>query len=111
VGDVYFPDWARRFGWRAVGQRTDHLKGRVAVTVYYQWHGRQLAYTIVGAPALKTPSASVRMLNGTELRTLQLGGRLVVTWRRDNHTCVLSGKGVPASELQQLAAWKVPASA
>src|SRR5581483_10466213 len=72
VGDVYFPDWTRKFGWRAVGQRTDHLNGRLAVTVYYQWHGQRLAYTIVGAPALKTPSASVTLLNGTELRTLRL---------------------------------------
>jgi hypothetical protein len=107
VGDVYFPDWSRRFGWRAVGERTDRINGRIAVTVYYQWHGKRLGYTIVGAPALAAPSASVRELNGTELRTLTVGGRLVVTWRRANQTCVLSGAGVPVSELQRLAAWKV----
>jgi hypothetical protein len=110
VDDVYFPDWSQRFGWRAIGQRTDRINGRVAVTVYYEWQGKRLAYTIVGAPALATPAASVRQLNGTELRTLTLGKRLVVTWRRDGHTCVLSGSGVPAGELQKLAAWNVPES-
>jgi hypothetical protein len=45
-------------------------------------------------------------LNGVELRTLKLGGRVVVTWRRAGHTCVLSGASVPPGELQQLAAWQ-----
>lgn len=108
VGDVYFPDWSNRFGWHAVGQRTDYINGRVAVTVYYQFHGKRLAYTIVGAPALAAPAAATRVLNGTELRTLHVGGRLVVTWRRANHTCVLSGPGVSVAELQKLASWRVP---
>ncbi len=108
VDEVYFPDWSQRFGWRAVGQRVDHINGRLAVTVYYEWRGRRLAYTIVGAPALALPAGVVTTLNGTELRTLQLRGRLVVTWRRANHTCVLSGTGVSARTLQQLAAWRVP---
>ncbi len=108
VGDVYFPDWSQRFGWRATGQRIDHINGRVAVTVYYEWHGKRLAYTIVGAPALATPATAARSLNGTQLRTLTMAGRTVVTWRRDNHTCVLSGSGVSGAELQRLAAWKVP---
>ena len=47
--------------------------------------------------------------DGTELRTLELNGRLVVTWRRAGDTCVLSGTGIKAGELQRLAAWKVPA--
>jgi hypothetical protein len=103
---VYFPDWGRRFGWRPAGQRTDQIGGRSAVTVYYRWRGRGVAYTIVAAPALATPSARVSVLNGTVLRTLKLHGRLVVTWRRAGHTCVLSGPGVPAAELQRLAGWQ-----
>ena len=105
---MYFPNWARRFGWRAVGERVDQLKGRLAVTVYYTWHSRTVAYTIVNAPALAAPAASVTRLNGTELRTLTLSHRTVVTWRRADHTCVLSGTGVPVRALQRLAAWKVP---
>jgi hypothetical protein len=108
VQNLYFPNWSRRFGWRAVGKRSDRLGGRPAVTIYYRWHGRQIAYTIVGVPALSQPAARVSHLNGTELRTLDLGGRLVVTWRRAGHTCVLSGAGVTVRELQGLAAWKVP---
>jgi hypothetical protein len=108
VDDIYFPNWARRFGWQPSGQRTDTINGRHAVTVYYDWHGRRLAYTIVGAPALKAPSALVTVRHGEEYRTLSVDGRLVVTWRRGDHTCVLSGAGVPAAELQKLAAWEAP---
>lgn len=107
LGDVYFPDWGRTLGWRAVGQRSDHLGGRLALTVFYDGlRGQRIAYTIVDAPALPEPHASVTTLHGTRFRTLQLGGRLVVTWRRDNHTCVLSGHGVPGSVLRRLAAWR-----
>jgi hypothetical protein len=106
IEDLYFPNWGKSLHWRAVGQRSDRIGGRVAVTVYYSWRGKRVAYTIVGAPALNTPAAQVRTLNGTELHTLRLGGRLVVTWRRAGHTCVLSGPGVPAAALQHLAAWK-----
>jgi hypothetical protein len=110
IEDVYFPNWTHRFGWRASGQRTDKLDGRSAVTVYYDWHGRRLAYTIVGAPALKMPAAQVTVRRGEQYRTLTLHGRLVVTWRRDNHTCVLSGNGVDAAVLQKLASWEGPAA-
>lgn len=106
VEDLYFPNWNGSFGWRAIGRRSDRIGGRLAVTVYYSGRGKRIAYTIVGAPVLNTPSARVRKLNGTDYRTLRLGGRLVVTWRRAGHTCVLSGVGVPASVLQRLAAWK-----
>jgi hypothetical protein len=108
VEDVYFPNWSARFGWRAIGQRTDRIGGRLAVTVYYDRHGMRLAYTIVGAPTLASPAAQVTSVNGTQLRTLPLGGRQVVTWRRAGHTCVLSGSGVPIAELQRLAAWDAP---
>ena len=109
VGDVYFPNWTDSFHWRAVGARTDKLDGRKAVTVYYDWKGQRVAYTIVASPALAQPSGHTTWRDGTELRTLTKDGRLVVTWRRGNVTCVLSGSGVTAAELQKLAAWKVPA--
>jgi anti-sigma factor RsiW len=110
VGDVYFPNWTSDFGWQAIGARTDKLGGRTAVTVYYRWKGETIAYTIVHSPPLAQPS-SVPASNwdGTQLRTLAINGRTVVTWRRAGDTCVLSGSGVKADELQKLAAWKVPA--
>jgi hypothetical protein len=106
IQQVYFPNWLPRFGWTAVGQRSDTINGRSAATVYYQKAGRQIAYTIISAPALTAPVASTTWLNGTELRTLAMNGRLVVTWERYGHTCVLSGNNVPAAALQRLAAWK-----
>jgi hypothetical protein len=110
VEDVYFPNWSRSFQWRAVGMRTDRLAGRKAVTVYYAYNGEQLAYTIVAAPALKRPATAIRSVRGTALQRLTLGKRLVVTWRRAGHTCVLSGTGVSFAELSKLAAWQ-PAGA
>jgi len=106
VEDVYFPNWSGSFKWRAVGMRTDRLAGRKAVTVYYAYNGEQIAYTIVAAPALKRPGTTIHSVKGTALEKLTVGKRLVVTWRRAGHTCVLSGIGVSFAELSKLAAWR-----
>lgn len=106
IQEVYFPNWTGWFGWRPVGMRTDRLDGRQTVTVYYQRHTQQIAYTIVAAPALRRPGSVVRTVNGTAIQALGLANRRVVTWRRTGHTCVLSGVGVSWSELFKLAAWK-----
>jgi anti-sigma factor RsiW len=111
VQEVYFPNWSALFGWRAVGQRVDHLNGRLAVTVYYARQTKRIAYTIVSAPALKVPSATSRWLDGTELKSFVMGERQVVTWQRAGHTCVLSGDGVSPAELSRLASWKVAGTA
>lgn len=103
--DVYFPNWASKFGWMPVGQRLDHVNGRLAITVYYKSHGHLIAYTIVQAPALKQPAASVTTVRGTEMRTFTLNGRWVVTWQRNNHTCVLSAASVSPAAMRTLAAW------
>jgi hypothetical protein len=109
VADVYFPNWSRSFGWRAVGQRVDILGQRRAVTVYYGRTGAQVAYTIVGGSPLHEPSGQLTVLNGYRLDTLTAGSRTIVTWRRKGRTCVLSASGVPAAVLQHLAAWRPPA--
>ncbi len=108
LGDVYFPNWTTRFGWKAVGARFDNLGGHPTVTVYYRLRDVTIAYTIVDSPPLGQPSAKAINWGGTALRTVEVNGRLVVTWRRAGDTCVLSGTGVTAAELQKLAAWKVP---
>jgi anti-sigma factor RsiW len=105
---VYFPNWARSLGWRAVGERRDRLAGRPATTVYYRWRGQEVAYTIVGAPALREPAGPPTHLGRYELRTLTQGALTVVTWRRAGHACVLSSATVPASMLRRLAAWDAP---
>jgi hypothetical protein len=112
VGDVYFPDWAQKFNWKAVGQRVDSINGHQAVTVYYRSGIHEVAYTIVSSPALEEPNAPATTWNNTELRTLHLGDRTVVTWRRGDQTCVLSsGTTVPVKTLQKLAAWSGAADA
>jgi hypothetical protein len=61
----------------------------------------------VAGDALDRPGDARRTVSGgVELRTLRAQGRTVVTWRRVGHTCVLSGSGVDAATLRELAAWK-----
>ena len=93
VGSLHFPNWEEHRGWRAVGSRTDRLGNRDVMTVYYARDGRTIAYSIVSSPALGSPGH----------RTFMLHGRTVVTWRERDHTCLLSGSGVPAATLRSLA--------
>jgi hypothetical protein len=103
-----FPDWAEKFGWRATGERRDDIEGREAVTVFYEKEGRTIGYTILDGDPLDPPDASARAeREGTTLHYLRRdGGRLIVTWERDGRTCVLSGQGVPANKLLDLAGWR-----
>jgi hypothetical protein len=105
VGEVDFPNWGYTLGWSVTGQRADRLDSHLAVTVYYSWRGRAVAYTIVSIPALSQPHAHMVMAGGLRLRVLSLSGRRIVTWRRDGRTCVLSSRDVPAQQLERLAAW------
>jgi hypothetical protein len=105
VGEVYFPNWTRSFGWRAVGARDDDLGGHRAVTVYYEGMGKRVAYTIVAAPPLARPAGHRHWMAGKQLRTFTSDGRVVVAWRESGDTCILSASGVSAAELQKLAAW------
>lgn len=103
-----FPDWAEKFGWRAAGERRDRIDGREAVTVFYAKEGRRIAYTIVAGDALDPPSRAARARReGTPLRYVRDDdGRLLVTWRRDGRTCILTGSGVPANKMLDLAGWR-----
>ena len=107
VDEVYFPNWAA-LGWTASGERDDRIDGRLTSTIYYSGRGgAQVAYTIVGGPALTEPGgAALSHLNGIQLRSIALGRRLVVTWRRGGHTCILSSAQVPDKVLLALAAWR-----
>jgi hypothetical protein len=95
-------------GWNATGERVDRLDGRVARTIYYTTRGgAQIAYTIVGGPALAEPSgAALSHENHIQLSSIASGSRIVVTWRRGGHTCILSAGHVPNQTLIDLAAWK-----
>ena len=107
VGKVAFPNYAGKFGWKAVGTRTDEIGGRTTRTVVYEQGGKRIAYTVVAGDALSEPGDATRATReGITLRALEADGREVVTWRRQGQTCVLSSKDVPRDELLTLAAWK-----
>ena len=103
-----YPNWAREFGWRASGERSDELGDRDATTVLYRnADDNRLAYTIVSGTALEPePGAKPTTVDGVRLSVTRDGDRTVVTWLRDGHTCVLSGSGVPRRTMLELAAWK-----
>jgi hypothetical protein len=103
VDEVYFPNWAG-IGWKATGERVDRLGGHFLDTIYYRGYGKHIAYTIVGGSALAQPhGAALTVRNSTQLRSLGLGKRTIVTWRRGGHTCILSGAHVPDNTLLGLA--------
>lgn len=110
VGEVYFPNWTAKFGWNAVGARTDNLGGHRAVTVYYEWQGLRVAYTIVDG-ALRLPAGQEALVSDTTMRTFTLGGHPGITWRESGDTCILlalSGGGVNSAGLEKLAGSEVP---
>lgn len=108
AAEIPFPNWAPPFRWRATGARSDRIAGRRAVTVFYEKGGRRVGYTIVeGAGLAKPRGARATTRSGIELRSLRLGPRAVVTWRRAGHTCILvGGPGVRPAELLALASWR-----
>ena len=109
VGDVAFPNYAAKFGWKAVGTRTDEINGRKTRTVFYEKDGKRIAYTIVDGKPLSQPGdAATATREGTELLSLTSEGRTIVTWERGGKTCVLSAiePEVTRNDLLELAAWK-----
>lgn len=106
VEGVVFPDLASSYGWRAVGVHRGEIDGRNATTVVYEKDGRRIAYVVVAGTGLPRPSAAESTtLDGVLFQTLRVDDRLVVTWRRLGHTCVLVG-AAPRSELLSLASWR-----
>jgi anti-sigma factor RsiW len=92
VGALHFPA-SLGLGFRAVGERSDRVRGRLIVTVYYASAGARLAYAIVGAPVLARPAGTTPW---TRYALLRRAGRAVLTWRFRGHTCVISA---PAADL------------
>jgi hypothetical protein len=107
VDDVPFPNYSEKFGWKAAGARRDNPSGRGATTVFYEKGARTIAYTIVSDGALDPPQdARATTRDGVVYRTFRAGGRAVVTWERDGHTCVLSSRAARPGELVALADWR-----
>jgi anti-sigma factor RsiW len=110
VEGVAFPDFARAYGWQAVGVRQGRIDGRDAIVVYYRKGSRRLAYAIVAGSGLGIPSGGQTEVRGAvPYKAVRLNDRLVVTWRRGGRTCVLIGDA-PRSELVKLASWPLSPS-
>jgi anti-sigma factor RsiW len=107
VGKLEFPDWQRRFGWKAVGSRNDTLSGRPVTTVFYRNpEGARLGYAVVsGDPLGGNPPGRQVTRNGKAYKVARAGERTIVTWTQQGHTCAIVGPSVvPRARLVGLAA-------
>jgi hypothetical protein len=107
VNGVAFPYWADRFGWRAVGARTDRVAGREVTTVFYSNHrGQTIGYAIAsGAKPPRISEGTVFRRGGVHYWLLNVNGAPAVTWLRQGHLCVVSGRGLSGATLLRLASW------
>jgi hypothetical protein len=107
VNGVPFPYWEDRFGWRSTGSRTDRVDGRSITTVFYaDSRGQRIGYAILaGTPAPRVGGGVIAWRGGVPYRMLSENGAAVVTWLRDRHLCVVSGRGVSSATLLRLASW------
>jgi hypothetical protein len=107
VGSLDFPDWEKKFGWEAVGRRDDTLSGRPVTTVFYRnADGARLGYAVVSGDTLDaTPPGRPVTRKGKLYHVARAGGRTVVTWNQQGHTCVIVAPSrVPRARLVELAA-------
>lgn len=114
VDGVAYPYWQDSLGWRASGMRTDRLDGRSVTTVFYTAeqtaHGGpgSVGYAIVSGRALPVSSIGDGQsitAKGIRFFLTSHGGARVLTWRRDDHTCILVSRRVRESTLIRLASW------
>ncbi|HTC59434.1 MAG TPA: hypothetical protein VK691_04870 [Solirubrobacteraceae bacterium] len=106
VDGVPFPYWGERFGWRSIGARADRVDGRTVTTVFYaNGRAQRVGYAIfAGAPTSRIGGV-VTWRGGVSYRLSDENGVAVVTWLRDGHLCVVSGRGVSSATLLRLASW------
>jgi anti-sigma factor RsiW len=103
VEGVRFPDYEEKFGWRAVGRRSDEVDGRSVTTVTYARGDERVRYSIVAGDSLEQPDGEDLEAEGTRLR--RVGDANAVTWERQGHTCVMVGSA-PLDTIAELAGWK-----
>jgi hypothetical protein len=106
VEGVSFPYWGGHLGWHSTGSRIDTVDGRAVTTTFYARGRKRIGYAIVagGAPS-QASGGVVSHHDGTPYRLLTYDGAPVVTWLRDGHLCVVSGRGVDGATLLRLASW------
>jgi anti-sigma factor RsiW len=105
VEGTRFPDYEKKFGWRAVGQHEDRVDGRFVRTVDYRKGSETVRYSIVAGDTLEEPDGQDLESEGTRLR--RIGDARAVTWSRGGHTCVMvATPGVSLDTVAELAGWK-----
>jgi hypothetical protein len=107
VGNLVFPDWQQSFDWRAVGRRMDTLSGRSVMTVFYRNpEGARLGYAVVsGDPLGGNPPGRRLTRSGKTYHVAEAGGRTLVTWTQQGHTCaIIAPSRIPEKNLVDLAA-------
>lgn len=106
VEGVRFPYWGERFGWHSSGARSDRVAGHSVTTIFYSnSEGKRVGYAIASGNAPRTQGGRTVERWGVSYRISADGGASVVSWKRDGHLCVVSGRGVSARTLLSLASW------
>lgn len=106
VAGVRFPNYAYDASWRTVGARIDTIGRRRSQTVAYAHGALRVGYTIVDGHPLNAPAGARRAdAAGTPVWVASLDGALVVSWERDQHTCVLASRTATLPQMLRLVAW------
>ncbi len=113
VEGVRFPYWEERFHWRSTGSRLDTLDGHTVRTVFYaDPTGRTVGYAILAGRAPHIAGAGhPQWRHGTAYWLGRADGAEVVTWKRDGHLCIVSGRSISGAKLIALASSDEPAGA
>ena len=110
VEGVPYPSWDD-VRWPASGRRVDELDGRRVTTIFYDRGRKRIGYQIIPGKRVAPPVATEQeTIEGTVYRSFRAGDRTIVTWVRDDHTCVLSGTDTSRKALIRLASYR-PAGA
>jgi len=105
-GGVTYPNYAK-FSVPPTGERTDHIGGRPALTVFYRLpNGTPLSYTVFSGKAVPLPrDARAVRFEGVPLHVFKTSSGLsVVTLVRYGRTCVLAARTKPDVVLSLAAA-------
>jgi hypothetical protein len=107
VDGVPFPYWGERFGWHSTGARADRIDGHPVTTVFYADSGGQrVGYAIFSGTPMPKTGGVLTWRGGVSYRLFGENGAAVVTWLRNGHLCVVSGRGVSSATLLRLASWR-----
>ncbi len=106
VDGLPFPYWGERFGWHSTGARIDRIDGHGVTTVFYaNGGGQRIGYAIFTGDPVSRTGGMLTWRGGVSYRLHDQDGVAVVTWLRDGHLCVVSGRGVSSATLLRLASW------